>query len=952
MTDDTSKVLAPTTDQMSQILERLAEIEKLTGKVNSKINRRYTDEDLERIKATVKKRRETVVLLYDSLVSREATTGTTELKENAGIYKEIESALNEREARNRHLKLFEEYNKLHYNFRTARMLTKNCIQRETLENGSYLLGNTGNIILFKNVRIMEDLIHKICINNIDKTIVSGEQHFDSIRYGFEWLFCHEELGEPGDQTRRGQLDIRDSNRYLDYLKYQIMCSSSNVDPKCAPRSSTEIDLLAERIKITFNRKNFEDRSRCIEEFKNKVKQIILDFSNVYEALIKYRDALLLEEEIRKSLEYAMNTADDPGSKAAKDDISSDDLRKVINLSSVAVRVMLDRFVSFVKISDLNFGNSTFYRAWFNYSELSKSNYAGSNFKYARIENAKMKDCDISTCNLILVDGGHTDFSHSNFNYSNMTGINLVDATVNYCEFQNAVFLDPNIGLYRNAILKIAKDKERYEETTDAISRYNSLKRLSYAWCNEEESGLTASEEAVRIAEQYKEMSLPSLDVKEANDDKTWCILYAMPDESSAKAGGKGARALARSIGVDIRKLLKRLLSIEISADLMSGVRDLIANESPGIRKDRIKDEGDILLEVADMTNISAKHAMLGESNLSHVKMENASFENADMSGVRMHYTTGRAASFISANLNHADCFESNYYLANFSRSVINDTHFINCNLNHTNWNYALLVGTVFLDASSFLENAVFEEDTQDQSFIIQQCIKIESERNRLIQDCPDYKDDTRKGAEYTKLDMKYWQTDCSIKDSSFEHVLADSTVFININADRSEFSQASLRNSIWANCRAYLAHFINADLRYSRMTCCCMGQSNFSKANIVNAILSYVDFNRCNLTKTLFNRCKMNHVLIQNAAVEGLNLSEAEVDNSAFEDCKFTDVIIAGATFRNCVFHNIEFKGVKGFHSSEYKDCIFHNCLYDNGKTEYGRPILLDGKINPRELVE
>jgi hypothetical protein len=242
---------------MSQILERLAEIEKLTGKVNSKINRRYTDEELERIKATVKKRRETVVRLYDSLVSREATTGTTELKENAGIYKEIERALNEREAKKRHLKLFEEYNKLHYNFRTARMLTKNCIQRETLENGSYLLGNTGNIILFKNVRIMEDLIHKICINNIDKTIVSGEQHFDSIRYGFEWLFCHEELGEPGDQTRRGQLDIRDSNRYLDYLKYQIMCSSSNVDPKCAPRSSTEIDLLAERIKITFNRKNFD-----------------------------------------------------------------------------------------------------------------------------------------------------------------------------------------------------------------------------------------------------------------------------------------------------------------------------------------------------------------------------------------------------------------------------------------------------------------------------------------------------------------------------------------------------------------------------------------------------------------------------------------------------------------------------------------------------------------------
>ena len=919
-------------EQLKSIFSQLQSIEKQTEKMNYKIHRRYTSEDLKEIRRIVRKREGEAIGLYNNLIDQE-NGDRLEIKENEEIYVEIGRVSNNRSLSlgDQNHKLLNLYNKLHYSFHTASELTKNQISKDA---NPVNIKNTGIILLFKNVRILEDLISKICTNNIDKSIVSGEQHFDSIRYGLEWLFCHEELSDPGEQNPRRQLDIRDTNRYLDYIKYQIMCSKNQLPLEL--QSSSGIDALYERIKDSFNEKDFAERTNYITDFKTGAKELIRVFSQVYEILIKFRDALLLEEEIRKSL--GRITHDGSSSTAKVMDLKPQNLRKVINLSSVAVRVMLDRFVSFVKISDLNFGNSTFYRAWFNYSELSKSNYAGSNFKYARIENAKMKDCDISTSNLILADGGHTDFSNSNFNYSNMTGINLVDATVNHCEFQNAAFLDPNIELYKNAINEVTSNQYNYPDSDDGRELQRKLEHLCDIWRAGKKRDRSINTLILDIVDFYKQSIQPeSLGIRESDEKQKWRILVHSEYQQ-----------LGITLRDKTRNLLKQFLNAEISSELLMSMGMILATEGAERKKQRIKKHGNILLEIADMTSISAKNSLLGGNNLSHVKMANASFENADMSGVRMYYTHSRATSFISTNLNHADCFESEFYLASFANAVMNNATFLNCNLNHTNWNSAIIVGTTFMDTSQFLENTIFDGQTKRQVFITEQCISNKKDA-RVIQDFPHYQEWESWGTAYTKLSKEYWQMDCGIKDASFEDTLADSTVFLNMVADRSRFNRASFRNSIWANCRAFLSDFIETDLRYSRISFCCMGQSNFSGANITNAVLSYVDFSGCNLEGTLFNRCLMDHVLIQSANVRTINISEAVIKNSAFEDCKFIGAIVAGTVFSNCVFSNVDFSQLKGFHSSRFEDCYFYNCQNNDYLTEDGGPTRLRGKVNPRE---
>lgn len=796
------------------------------------------------------------------------------------------------------------YNNLKYNFRTARQETKNYLSNSNFDE------NTGTILLCKNVRIMEDLINKICINNIDKSIIAGEQHFDSIKNGFAWLFCHDDLNNGFSQK---QIDIRDRNRYLDYVKYQIMVASKYASESY--KDSEKIDELFERIEEVFDKKTLEEKMSIVTAFKISSKELISDFFDVYELLINYRDALFREEEIRKSL------VNQNRPEVVKEPFISINIY-ITNLSSVAVRVLLDRFVSFVKISDLNFGNSTFNRAWFNYSELSKSNYAGSNFKYARIEYAKMKDCDISTCNLILADGGHTDFSSSNFNFSNLSGINLSDAIINNCEFQNAIFLDANIENYKKAIEDALINNKRRHFS------YIRAKRLSTIW-NEQSGVNTPTLNAVKaLVDSYRSVQIEDLYIGNVLQ-QTWAILDL-----------KWSNPLDRSNAI-MRNITYAYMNRHISAELLYYMKDFFSrqkNLNPGARRDRIAEYGNILLDTANLTNVSAKNAKLGGSELSFIIMNRSSFENADLSEANLYYTSAVATSFIYCNLNHADCFETNFQFANFSSAVMSDGSIVNCNLNHTNWNKAILVNTIIADFSVYVSSIIDRLDNAKELESNFQILKNFSfpDGVNTVRDKPDYKMGNMAEKEITddktSLIRRYWQSNCTANDATFSEALGDNAIFLNLVADRSTFNGAFFKNSFWANCRTYLADFINTDFRFSGFYFCCMGQSNLSGANLTNTAITYTDFSNCNLAATLFNLSKIDHALFLNVNTRNTNFSGAVVRNTAFDNCKLEEAIISGTRFERCIFDKVDFKKIRGLHSSEWIDCVFTGCTFDGDK--------------------
>lgn len=911
----------------------MQDIWRSVNNIDLKVHNQFTREELLIVREKIKETLEQAVVLYNSLFIKDENGELQDVKANKTAYDKIQKCFLQIVANNRDtllttatrkskntgecFKLYNLYRELTYSFATARRETKNLVSRKRFEGNE----STGMILLCKNVRIMEDVINKICVNNIDKSIIGGEQQFDSMRYGFEWLFCHEDINVVADTDadERKRLDIRDSNRYLDYIKYQIMVSGKYVPASC--RSSEEVDEFFSQLLEIFDNYtglNYKEKQKHLAAFKSKTKELIRTFFRVYEILVIYRSLRFQEEEIRRRLANSPNAAD----RKYVSDLEDSGLinLEITNLSSVAVRVLLDRFVSFVKISDQNFGNSTFKCAWFNYSELSRSNFAGSDFKYARIENARMKDCDLSTCNITRADGGNSDFSGSNFTYSNLCGVNLVDATLNNCDFQNAVFADGNISGYKTAL----KDYVHREDARDrrSLALYDNWKNKLY-------TELSVSEQLDKLIALVNEQKIAEIADPQVLCGKIGSILdYSVDNESKP------------NLNSICEKLARHFLSKHMSTELLDYFRTEFQNEitdNPGWRNNRIRTYGKVYLDAANLERVSAKNAHMSGLLFNRVALNQASFENSDLSGIVMYYNTAASAAFISCNLNGADCFESNYNLANFSGALANNAKFSCCNLEHTNWNKSILVSTAFVDISNYV-NRFFQEAEEKDNI----CNRFELifgdpiDRNSCLT------------ASSTK-NVPFWQSSCNLNNASFRETLADRTKFISIIADRATFNQASMKNSDWFNCQTDLADFIETDFRYSRLAFCKMTQSNFSGANLTMADIRFVDFSNCNLMSTLFNLSKLNHILIENANVRGINLSNATICNSVFSNCKFDNAILTNATFKNCLFSHVGFADLLGFHSASFENCFYEDCTYKRGKR---RPQQIQGLGSLREFVQ
>ena len=887
---------------------RIHAISENTQKINKRVHKRYDERDLTLIKETIDQHLEDAGEIYASISSTDTPDQSTESDQKINqlgerikkLLAKKKEELSEEESEQLDAAfedLLDTCGQLDYSFHS--------VIGEIKRSDEDFDPEVGMILLCKNVRIMEDLISKICSNNIEKSIIDGEKHFKSMRLGFEWLFCHNDINE---STSINKLDIRDENRYLDYIKCMILIKSKSISS--LPNSSIEIDQYFEYIKAAFDKQKFTEFKTIkdrIENYKNRVKHLTEHFFTIYELLVQYRDALFYEEEIRKDLEKTVVTGS--GARISQE---------IVDLSAVAVRVLLDRFVSFVKINDLNFGNSTLNHSWFNYSELSKSNYAGSNFEYTRIENAKMIDCDISTCNLSFADAGETDFSHSNFNYSDLTGMNLIGAIVNYCDFQNAIFRDANIDRLQNAVF------EYFLNGNSLRSGYDRIRMLFNHWNNR---NLTKENSINKLISQLKSISRGNQhDLVIENENVPWAILEPSLEQAEIS-----------QIVSQMRGILSEYLKSHICVELLDWVKKRFLNAEKSAEK--LQDKyGKVFLETAEMRDITAKYTQMNGCDLCHIDLGNATFEDANLSNTHMYYTKAEGASFIRTNLNQAECFESNFYSANMKWAVASGATFINCDLNNTNWNNAIIIRSNFIDLSEYVEGHIVSDPMYIFFLKIDQYMKKVSNTepndiSMVIKDYPSYTP-SKRTATTSNESSSCWEKNCSISDSTLNDVLADNTAFINITADRSSFNQASFKNTIFANCKMYLTDFISVDFRYSNLLLCCLGQSNFKSANFINSEIRYVDFSNSNLFLAMFNLCQMDHILFNNANLSEANLSDAVIRNCAFVNCNFEKINLTGTRFENCIFERINFNNPIGSDLSRLINCYGLNCMFNGQETE------------------
>lgn len=895
-------VLRQIQDDVHSLVSSLNNVDKLG-------HRHYTENELNQAHLDLESLLDEAKDCFDKLLDCDSSN------HNEEIYIEISALLEKIEAHNReilqaeikkqrstkyrkeikqlNIKLLENYCSLKYDFSSAYDDLLNHDNIDFLESNDN--DNMKTILLCKNVRIMEDIINKICSNNIDKSIINGEKLFESMQYGFEWLFCHNNILGNDSNKKYKRVDIRDKNRFLDFIKYQIMVSGRFIEN--SPKTSIEIDKHDKLMRAVFEKNEFSDKVTMIENFKKSVIDLINQFFDVYKILITYRDTIFIEEEIRKSINKSSNNNNSHKVRPKPN-------KEIVVLSMIALRVLIDRFVSFVKISDLNFGNSTFNRSWFNYSELSNSNYAGSNFKHARLENAKVQNCDLSTCNLSCSDGSCSDFSNSNFNYSNMTSMDLVNSTLNDCQFKNTLFRDSDLDMYEIPIEMLIK---KFGEDIDEEDK-SRIKKLLLAW-NRGDNEVSSKELIDTISSCYENISLPDIQIKLKGKIQV--------------LSKKDYNELIKTISNATNQFLENNLSSIISEELLVRSKELINFESDENKKTREKNYGKVLFDSANLTKVSAKRVQMPDMDFSHSNMEFASFEDSDISGSVMYYINALNVSFIRANMNNSNCFESNFESSNFSCSVLNKSNFINCNLNNTNWEKSILNGVLFIDASPLMEDCINSRHNELSLYIFE----YQSLDNQVT---PGIYSVIKDKFTYDKTlnysDVPHWQKNCRMNDSNLMYVLADNSKFINMFADRCTFNFASLRNSLFANCSMHLSDFNDTDFRYSDIVLCSLGQSSFKRANLTNTNIKSVEFSVANLSNALFNSAELEHVIFDGADLSSINFTNSVIRNSVFIGCNVTDMLVHGAKFENCVFENINFYSVIGHHSCTFINSKYKNC--------------------------
>lgn len=900
-------------ETFENILKRL---EESIDNISRKGYGYYKEDDLDILHDKMESDNQKALSYYQNFVE----AGTSR-NINANVFSDINELYN-RESIPEPEELLLLYSKLRYDFQSAYKEIFSLYNEATPQQ---VRSELRMIQFCKNVQIMEDLINKICNNNIDKSIVKGERHFDSMKYGFEWLFCQSNsVVGATDMRIFHHVDIRDKTRFLDYIKYQIKVSCQEI--KKGPQTSSEVDDKAAEIEDCFNRMGFTSRIEFINLFKQSVKELIETFFTVYNLLIEFRDNLFLEEEIRH---WLVENGKIDKEKAISDREKILPSNEMMLLSDIALRVLIDRFVSFVKINDLNFGNSTFDHAWFNYSELSDSNYAGSNFKSVRIENALIKHCDLSTCNFSEADLSGTDFTGSNFNYSNLTAVNFVGSTLNQCQFQNAVFRDPNMDSYSGALNQVFSNSfvrkycERQHLGEEVLSLYYKANTArDIIWIEP-----TSQIKDIRslIFNKYSSFSVVSIE-------------NSIKHQSGVSLFENITSDFSREMH-DIYTLTKEYIAEYLSSVIPKIVLDelsmfLLSTETISLKKDRENSYGKIRFDLATLENASVKQSQMSGMDFSHVNVKNASFEDSDLSGSKMFYTYAEAASFIRSNLNNTKNCESYFVSANFSNAIANNSEFINCKLYGTNWNYAILLNTLFLDATKELEDKLTNREETTSFYLSAYLNKKIDGCQKVVLDsfCDSVPEGNTggEGAENDRIPTKDgWQHKCSIGNSKFERALLDNSSFINISSDKSSFIESSMKNVFLANCSFHLSDFVQTDLRYAFITFCSLGDSNFSQANATLSKINYVEFCNANLSRALFNNADMNHVLFSGANLNGLNITKAIIKNCAFVSCNMESIIFQEARFENCIFENLNLSNLIGFHSASFDNCKAFNCQHD-----------------------
>ena len=855
------------------------------------------------------------------------------------------------------------------------------------------------IELGKIVRLLENMIGRISDNNIDKSIMNNEYRNESLKNGFMWLFAQyvDENTEGINDAKKHQnksnlIDVRDAKRFLDHIKYKIITDGAF---EKRPYDIKEVEGVFSRVIMAFENRGFSNKNgkgkrNLITDYKKETGKIINEFFDGYKAVVGYRDAMIHITRFENK-------------KDKENDLRKDNnIITVLNYAIVLKRVLLDRFMSFVRTDDMSLGNSVMDKGWFNYSELSKSNFTHSSFKYACMENAIVRDCDLSTCSFVLADASNTDFSGSNFSYSDLTGVDLTDAKLNGAQMNAVILRDQRIDAYDDGLTALInvigeeeesavdgfigsprdvcdmnKERQAWKKKIRATLKKNNETNKDLNELNRDEfEKLRDATELRRLARStvdYFKEELINLDhqgkedvnilvydestkftgtsvLNESYDYLMGCVSV---DADKIKESKKEKKALYNSgllsDYINYRKYSKIDKQLFDNFDIYRITEAQRTTDTNGDTYKEIRESnfGKIYFRVAEMESASINDVSMPGTDFSFVNMCSASFKDSDLTHADMYYTNAQNAMFAHANLASIDAYKANFDEANFTSANLISGNFVDCSLNNVNFKKALMLNSIFVKS----REACKEEENNGQGEDVPiYLLRILREKNLTREG--------QEGAQRLMADIEYAKMVSEITNfdkesmvtcfsSDFSDVIANGIAMLNINMLRSKFVKADMTSAFLYNSVMMYGDMTNANLSNAVIMGCAFHQADCNHIDLQKAIVYACEFTNANLCESTINAAIVSRCNFDQTNLNRCNFTRSKINNCSFVNCSLNGINLAGTQFANCIFCDIDFSEAIGL-----ADTVFENCAFQVGNSVIKEPQLnLTAKVKNVDVV-
>ncbi|MBD5584114.1 MAG: pentapeptide repeat-containing protein [Clostridia bacterium] len=676
--------------------------------------------------------------------------------------------------------------------------------------------------LLQLIAQIEQCVNNTTIQNIQVCNVRKSKPEES----FTWLYSKDKYfdkTEPVKSFHKLQVGIQNERRYEDALRDLTILQNSakNIAYRPTKNASSEPD------------GNWKVWYRNIQTYCTKsLRETTYNFFKYYNILLSYRNALWENQSNNQ------NT----------------DRQVPYILASILHRVLLDRYLSNIRLARMNMGSSDFSKAWLTYSDLSGSNLNNSNFKFAHLRNTTLTNCDLTSSNFYLADAREGKFSGSNMSNCSFVGTILDNCDLSTCLLDNIIFHHPLIDrLYRQEIEYDAKYPKKQYTLYELLQMEEKSIELLKKRLNEPTS---IAKDILNAFFDSQETEIPIrlnqfIESKEKFhiDDSTF---KALNDDSQKE---------------DINSYTKALIKkLEFRYRAYSQDERRLRHDIPFPCR-----------AIASIRQATINNVLLKDVDFSHIELSGTSLQKSTLTGCLFHYTHAEGAIFDRANLKKSDFTRADLTAATLKESNLFETIFLNCQCEASSFQSANMVNALICGSTKPLKDTVAPGAQSDNTSNYSNVNFSQTEaQNIKIYNTYLEKATIRKAnwgnvhlvnshLAYASLfgtDMTYG----ALLYDTFSHANLKSAILTDALLFHCNFKEATLEEAVLL--RALISHtdfiatnlqkvnFSGADIRNTRFEDCSFGIANFTNAKFTNCIFVHVDLrNTLGIDKTTFTNC-------------------------------------------------------------------------------------------------